>query len=122
MPPPACRNGSCAWCSPWCLSRGRPRCRSTFWPPPRLWRSPQSTPVEAGRSPCRSNEIVREIGQPIAVQIAAMHVEPDLGALVVAAQPAHDAPEARRMIHLDKMRHLVCGEVIEHEVRRHDET
>ena len=55
------------------------------------------------------------------MQIAAMHVEPHLGALVVRAQPLHQPPEARRVIHLDEMRHFVRGEIIQHDAGRQDE-
>src|SRR5712671_4565406 len=39
----------------------------------------------------------------------------------MAAHLTHDAPEPRRVVHLDEMRHLMGGEVIEHEGRREDQ-
>ena len=55
------------------------------------------------------------------MQIVAGVVEPLLGALDMAADLGDHFPEPRRMIHLDQMRHLVRGEIIEHVWRRENE-
>src|ERR1700682_738805 len=55
------------------------------------------------------------------MQLYAMRIEPHLGAAGVGAHAEHGAPEARRMVHLDEMRDLVRGGVIEHEIGRENE-
>src|SRR4029453_6898811 len=57
----------------------------------------------------------------VAMQVVAVGIEPGLGALDVTADPAHHPPEPRRMIHLDKMRHLMAGEIIQHIRRGQDQ-
>src|SRR5262245_25600821 len=52
--------------------------------------------------------------QSVPMQLGAMGVEPGLGAVHVRANAAQDAPEPRRVAHLDEMRGLVGREVIEH--------
>src|SRR3569832_374939 len=52
------------------------------------------------------------------MQIAAMGVEPRLGADDVRVDALDQPPEAARVVHLDEMRRLVRGEVVEHEGRR----
>ena len=44
-----------------------------------------------------------------------------LGALDMAAEFADHAPEPRRVVHLDEMRHLMCSEIIQHKGRREDQ-
>ena len=56
-----------------------------------------------------------------AVQVGAVDVEPRLGAVGVRADAVHQPPEPRRVVHLDQMRHLVDGEIVQHERRREDE-
>ena len=51
----------------------------------------------AGRAP---------IGQPVAVQVGAIDVEPDLGALDVRIEPPDQPPEPPRVIELEQMRDL----------------
>jgi hypothetical protein len=58
---------------------------------------------------------------PVAVQIIAVGVEPGLGAVDMAADLAHDAPEPRRVVHLDEMRHFMGGEIVQHVGRREDQ-
>ena len=50
----------------------------------------------------------------VAMQIVAVGIEPGLGALDMTADPADHPPEPRRMIHLDEMRHLMGGEIVQH--------
>ena len=54
--------------------------------------------------------------QSIAVKIGAVHIEPHFCALHVWTQALHQTPEPLRVVHLDKMRDLVGGEIVEHEV------
>ena len=58
---------------------------------------------------------------PVTVQIVAVGVEPGLGALDVAADFRDDPPEPRRMVHLDQMRDLMRGEIVQHKGRREDQ-
>src|SRR6266496_1168172 len=58
---------------------------------------------------------------PVAMQIVAVGIEPGLGAVDMAADLAHHAPEPRRVVHLDQMRHFVGGEIVEHKGRREDQ-
>ena len=53
----------------------------------------------------------------VAVQVVAVGVEPGLGALDMVADPGHDSPEPRRVVHFHEMRDLMCGEIVQH-VRR----
>ena len=55
------------------------------------------------------------------MQIAAVDIEPDLGAVGIGADAVHQPPEPSRMVHLDQMRDLVDGEIIQHERRRQDQ-
>ena len=57
----------------------------------------------------------------VAMQVVAVGVEPGLGALDMTADPADHPPEPRRMVHLDEMRHLMGGEIVEHIRRRQDQ-
>ena len=43
------------------------------------------------------------------------------GASIVRAEPPHHRPEARRVVQLGEMRHLVRHHVVEHRRRRHDQ-
>src|SRR3981081_160188 len=52
---------------------------------------------------------------PVAMQVVAGGVEPGLGAFDMAANPVDHAPESRRMVHLDQMRHFMRGEIVQHE-------
>src|SRR4051794_15629871 len=52
-----------------------------------------------------------------AVQAGAVNVEPCLGAVGVRADAVDQPPEPRRVVHLDQMRHLMDGEIIQHEWR-----
>src|SRR5580692_2748843 len=61
------------------------------------------------------------VRQTIAMQVSAMGVEPGFGAIVTRAEPLYQPPEARRMVHLDEVRHLVRGEIIEYVARRQNE-
>ena len=53
-------------------------------------------------SSCQMSFAARGGGQAIAVQIGAVHVEPDLGALDIRVETLHHPPEARRVIELDR--------------------
>jgi len=55
------------------------------------------------------------------MQVVAMGIEPVLGALDMAADPAADPPEPRRVIHLDEMRDLMGGQIVQHVGRREDQ-
>src|SRR5262245_14011479 len=58
---------------------------------------------------------------PVTMQIVAVGIEPALGALdVIAGAPDH-APEPRRVVHLDEVRHFMRGEIVQHEGRREDQ-
>src|SRR5713226_10609271 len=59
--------------------------------------------------------------QSIAVQLGAVGVEPHLGAVGRRTEREQHAPEARRVIHLEELRDLVRGEIVEHVRRREDE-
>ena len=50
-----------------------------------------------------------------------MGVEPGLGAADIRIDALDDPPEPARMVHLDQMRDLVRGEIVEHEGRRQDQ-
>ena len=58
---------------------------------------------------------------PIPVQIVTVRIEPLLGALHRRADLATDAPEPRRVVHLDEMGDLVGGEIVEHIGRCEDQ-
>ena len=60
---------------------------------------------------------------PLAVMVqgVAVALEPGFGLIRPGAQAVHHAPEALRVVHLLEMTHLVGGEVVEHESRRHDQ-
>src|SRR6185369_9969250 len=57
----------------------------------------------------------------VAMQVGAVGVEPGLGAADIRIDARNDPPEPARMIHLDQMRDLVRGEIVEHEGRSHDQ-
>src|SRR5260370_27191994 len=57
----------------------------------------------------------------VAMQVVAVGIEPGLGALDMIADPVDHPPEPRRMIHLDEMRDLVRGEIVQHVGRREDQ-
>src|SRR5579883_2145622 len=59
--------------------------------------------------------------RPEAQQACAMHLQPFFGAVDMVRELGNHAPEGRRMVHVDEMRHFVRGEIIEHVARRHDE-
>ena len=48
--------------------------------------------------------------QPVTMQIAAMHVEPDLGPVSVGADAMNQPPEPRGVVHFHKVRHFVDGD------------
>src|SRR6266446_2304722 len=54
----------------------------------------------------------------VTMQIVAVRIEPPLGALDRGTDFRDHAPESRRMVHLDQMRDLVGGEIVQHEGRR----
>src|SRR5262249_19558651 len=56
-----------------------------------------------------------------AMQARAMNLEPEFGAVGSWVQAARQLPEQGRMIHVHDMRHLMRGEVIEHERRRENQ-
>jgi len=60
--------------------------------------------------------------QAVAMQIRAVDVEPYLGPAHVGAHALHQLPELLRVVHLDEVRDLVGGEIVEHETRREHET
>src|SRR5689334_16021205 len=76
------------------------------------------SPVSMASSSVRANEPGRSIGRSLgvvaghakAMKIAAVDVEPELGAIGVGADAVHQPPEARRVVHLDQVRDLVHGE------------
>src|SRR5712692_3902844 len=76
----------------------------------------QSCPLDASNIPRAAPG-----GEAISVQVGAVDVEPDFGALDVGVEALHQPPEPRRVIELDEMGNLVRGEVIEHEWRRENE-
>src|SRR5690349_19418771 len=84
----------------------------------RMKRMARVTALFAVARPLKLTAILR---QAIAMQVAAVHVEPDLGALMVGAEAPHQPPEPRRVVHLDEMRDLVGGEICEHEARGENE-
>src|SRR4029077_10427973 len=57
----------------------------------------------------------------VAMQVGALRDEPALGTADIGIDACNDPPEPARMIHLDQMRNLVRGEIIEHEGRSHYE-
>src|SRR3954470_18742043 len=63
----------------------------------------------------------RDWESPEAMQLGSVALEPALGLLGTRAEVVDDAPEAVRVVHLLEMRHLVRGEVIEHEGRGEDQ-
>src|SRR3954454_21138737 len=58
---------------------------------------------------------------PVAVQVVSVRIEPLLGALHRRADLAADAPEPRRVVHLNEMGDLVGGEIVENVRRREDQ-
>ena len=62
----------------------------------------------------------RADGQAIAMQIGAVHVEPDLGAMHGRTQALEQAPEAGGMIHFDQMRDFMRRQIVEHDPQRLD--
>ena len=63
----------------------------------------------------------RSPGHAEAVQVGAVDVEPGLGAVRIRADAVDQPPEPRRVVHLDQMRHLMHGEIVQHERRREDQ-
>src|ERR1700674_1551935 len=61
------------------------------------------------------------VADAVAMQVVAVGVEPGLGALDMIAGPCDDPPEPRRMVHFDKMDHLMGGKVVQHVRRRKDQ-
>ena len=55
------------------------------------------------------------------MQIRPLHIEPRLRARHVGAQPVHQPPEARPVIHLDQMRDLMRDHVVEDPFRGEDQ-
>ena len=55
------------------------------------------------------------------MQIATMDVEPHLGPLMILAKALDQPPEPGGVIHLDEMRDLVRGEIVEHKAGCEDE-
>ena len=47
------------------------------------------------------------------MQIVAVGIEPALGAFDMTADAATDAPEPRRVVHLDQMRHFMGREIVQ---------
>ena len=58
---------------------------------------------------------------PVAMQIVAVNIEPLLGALGLRTDTRNDLPEPRRVVHLDQMRDLMSGEIVEHIRWREDQ-
>src|ERR1700741_616955 len=54
------------------------------------------------------------------MQITAMNVEPDFGALMIGTKAPDQPPKPSGMVHLDEMRHFMSGEIVEDEARRED--
>ena len=63
----------------------------------------------------------RLILNTVAVQVVTVGVEPGLGAFNMIADLADHPPESRRMVHLDKMRHFMGGQIIQHIRRGEDQ-
>src|ERR1700722_18639588 len=76
-----------------------------------------SLKTAAGRAYQRCSTTSTSILDTVTVQIVAVCVQPGLGAFDMVADFRDDLPEPRRMVHLDEVRYLMCGEVIKH-VRR----
>ena len=55
------------------------------------------------------------------MQLSAMAFQPGLGVGAAGAQRVGEAPKARRVVVLDQMGDLVCGDIIEHRRRRQDQ-
>src|SRR3981189_633438 len=58
------------------------------------------------------------MGQPVAMQIGGVRVEPPLGALDLRIEALYQPREPRWVVELDEMGDLVRGEIVEHERRR----
>ena len=71
--------------------------------------------------PCVRTDRKQLVLDPVTMQIVAVGVEPALGAFDMAADAAADAPEPRRVVHLDQMRNFMRGEIIQHIGRREDQ-
>jgi len=50
-----------------------------------------------------------------------MRLKPRLRTAGVGSQALNGGPECRRMVHMHKMRGFMRGEIIENEMRRHDQ-
>ena len=100
-------------------------CSPSQPPLPRVLRrtieSALGRPVKPGDDSGESEGRWRSILDPVAVQVIAVGVEPLLGAFGRGADPRHHPPEPRRVVHLDKMRHFMGGQIVEHEGRRKDQ-
>src|SRR3970040_146080 len=59
--------------------------------------------------------------ESVAMQFGAMRVEPALGVTHVRTNALDQPPENSAVVHLDQMRDLVRGEIIEHERRRQNQ-
>ena len=59
--------------------------------------------------------------RPEAQEPRAIRLEPGFGAFDMCRELGENFPECWRMVHVDEMRDLVRGEIIEHVARRHDE-
>ena len=71
-------------------------------------------------SKTRQLRLTTILRQPVAMQIAAVDVEPDFGALMIGTKALDQPPKPGGMIHLDEMRHFMSGEIVEHKARRED--
>ena len=49
------------------------------------------------------------------MQVGAVDVEPNLGALVLRGEAIDQTPELGRVVHLDEVRDFVCGQIVEDE-------
>jgi len=76
---------------------------------PQAIRPKSSSPVFAG-------------GSTVGQQLAAVAFEPGAWRRRVRRQTAHQLPEARPVVHLGEMRHLVRHDVVDHRFGRKNET
>src|SRR5262245_19573671 len=78
-------------------------------------------PLSRAMTVLRLTSVGALILDPVAMQIVAVGIEPALGALDVIADAADHAPEPRRVVHLDEVRHFMRGEIIQHKGRRENQ-
>ena len=77
--------------------------------------------IQVGRSHSLPDPGERMAPRPIPMQARPMRLEPGLRPVRLGRGAADEAPEFRRVVHVNHMRRLVRREIVEHEGRRENE-